>query len=42
MKKISLVAAALLTGLSLNAAVVATLDGNNISDTEVNEFLLLC
>ncbi|EAK0847518.1 Major antigenic peptide PEB4 [Campylobacter lari] len=38
MKKISLVAAALLTGLSLNAAVVATLDGNNISDTEVNEF----
>ncbi|EAH6869084.1 peptidylprolyl isomerase [Campylobacter lari] len=39
MKKISLVAAALLTGLSLNAAVVATLDGNNISDTEVNEFL---
>ncbi|AJC84832.1 major antigenic peptide/PpiC-type peptidyl-prolyl cis-trans isomerase [Campylobacter peloridis] len=38
MKKISLVAAALLTGLSLNAAVVATLDGQNITDTQVNEF----
>ncbi|MBF7049153.1 peptidylprolyl isomerase [Campylobacter volucris] len=38
MKKVSLVAATLLTGLSLNAAVVATLDGTNITDTQVNEF----
>lgn len=38
MKKISLIAAALLTSVSLNAAVVATLDGKNITDTEVNEF----
>lgn len=38
MKKVSLVAATLLTGLSLNAAVVATFDGTNITDAQVNEF----
>ncbi|MCR6570374.1 peptidylprolyl isomerase [Campylobacter insulaenigrae] len=37
MRKISLVATALLMGLSLNAAVVATLDGTNITDDQINE-----
>ena len=39
MKKISFVLAALLTSVSLNAAVVATVDGKNITDTEINELL---
>ena len=38
MKKFSLVAAALFAGLSLNAATVATVNGNKISDAEVSEF----
>lgn len=40
MKKISLVAASLIAGISfnLNAATVAVLNGKNISDTEVGEF----
>ncbi len=37
MKKISLILATLLTGVSLNAATVATLNGKNISDTQVSE-----
>lgn len=37
MKKLSLIAVALLAGVSLNAAVVATVNGKNISDTEINE-----
>lgn len=37
MKKISLVAAALVASVTLNAATVATLNGKNISDTEVND-----
>lgn len=36
MKKLSLIAA---LALSLNAAVVATVDGKNITDTEINELL---
>lgn len=38
MKKVSLVAAALLVGATLNAATVATFNGKNVSDTEINEF----
>lgn len=40
MKKISLVAAALIAGVALNvnAATVATVNGKSISDTEVSEF----
>ncbi|WP_270988437.1 peptidylprolyl isomerase [Campylobacter upsaliensis] len=40
MKKFSLIAAGLIASvsLSLNAATVATVDGEKISDTEVNEF----
>lgn len=38
MRKISLVAATLFASLSLNAATVATVNGNKISDTEVSEF----
>ncbi|MBZ7950548.1 peptidylprolyl isomerase [Campylobacter sp. LH-2024] len=40
MKKISLVAATLFFGvaLSANAATIATVNGKNISDTEVNDF----
>ncbi len=37
MKKISLLAGVLAAGLTLNAATVATLNGKNISDTEINE-----
>ncbi|WP_291953117.1 peptidylprolyl isomerase [Campylobacter sp.] len=37
MKKISLVTAVLLMGLNLNAAVVATFDGMNITDDQINE-----
>ncbi|ARJ56238.1 peptidylprolyl isomerase [Campylobacter cuniculorum] len=37
MKKISLIAASLIVSVSLNAATVATLNGKNISDTEINE-----
>ena len=39
MKKISPMLAALFFGVSLNAAVVATVDGKNISDTQINEEL---
>lgn len=40
MKKLSLALAGLLAGVSLNAAVVATVNGKNISDTEVSEALI--
>ena len=39
MKNISPMLAALFFGVSLNAAVVATVDGKNISDTQINEEL---
>lgn len=39
MKKIVCVLGALFAGLSLNAAVVATVDGKNITDTQINEEL---
>lgn len=39
MKRFSLVLATFGAALSLNAAVVATVDGKNITDTEVNEAL---
>lgn len=39
MKKFSLVVAALVAGASLNAAVVATVNGKNITDTQINEDL---
>lgn len=40
MRKVSLIAAALIAGvtLNLNAATIATVNGKNISDTEVSEF----
>ncbi len=38
MKKISLVVVALITGVALNAATVATVNGKNISDAEVSKF----
>lgn len=38
MKKFSLVVATLVAGISLNAATVATVNGEKISDTEVSEF----
>lgn len=39
MKKFSFVVAALVAGVSLNAAVVATLNGKNITDTQINQDL---
>ncbi len=39
MKKFSFVVVALFAGLSLNAAVVAVVDGKNITDTEINQLL---
>lgn len=44
MRKVSLIAAALIAGvtLNLNAATIATVNGKNISDTEVSEFLHRC
>lgn len=39
MKKIVCVLGALFAGLSLNAAVVASVDGKNITDTQINEEL---
>ncbi|TQR61414.1 peptidylprolyl isomerase [Campylobacter troglodytis] len=39
MKKISLALGSLLLTLNLNAAVVATVDGKNITDTQINEDL---
>lgn len=40
MRKVSLIAAALIAGvtLNLNATTIATVNGKNISDTEVSEF----
>ncbi|TQR34668.1 peptidylprolyl isomerase [Campylobacter sp. MIT 99-7217] len=37
MKKMSLVLAGLLSAVSLNAAVVATMNGKNVTDTEISE-----
>lgn len=39
MKKISLVLTAIFAGVSLNAAVVATVNGKDITDTQINEEL---
>ena len=39
MKKLSLIAAALLASASLNAAVVASVNGKDLTDTQVNEDL---